>query len=75
LGDPLTPGWEQEPSTYKPRDLVSERARAHGRRLPVRECVRIAIEQVAAIKAEGFKGVVLSTLGWEHKLPDIVEGI
>jgi len=37
--------------------------------------VRIAVELVAGIKAEGFKGVVLSTLGWEHKLPDIVEGI
>ncbi len=43
LGDPLTPGWEHEPSTYKPRDLVSERARFHGRRLPVRECVRIGL--------------------------------
>ncbi len=43
LGDPLKPGWEQEPSTYKPRDLVSERARSHGRRLPVRECVRIGL--------------------------------
>ena len=43
LGDPLTPGWEQEPSTYRPRDLVSERARSGGRRLPVRECVRIGL--------------------------------
>jgi len=43
LGDPLKPGWEHEPSTYKPRDLVSERARSHGRRLPVRECVRIGL--------------------------------
>ena len=43
LGDPLEPGWEREPSTYKPRDLVSERARSHGRRLPVRECVRIGL--------------------------------
>jgi CHASE2 domain-containing sensor protein len=43
LGDPLTPGWEHEPSTYKPRDLVSERARSRGRRLPVRECVRIGL--------------------------------
>jgi CHASE2 domain-containing sensor protein len=43
LGDPLKPGWEGEPSTYKPRDLVSERARSHGRRLPVRECVRIGL--------------------------------
>ena len=43
LGDPLKPGWEQEPSTYKPRDLVGERARSHGRRLPVRECIRIGL--------------------------------
>lgn len=43
LGDPLKPGWEREPSTYKPRDLVSERARSRGRRLPVRECVRIGL--------------------------------
>lgn len=41
----------------------------------VRECVRIAIDLVVRIKAEGFRGVVLSTLGWEHKLPDIVEAI
>ncbi len=43
LGDPLKPGWEEEPSTYKPRDLVSERARSRGCRLPVRECVRIGL--------------------------------
>jgi CHASE2 domain-containing sensor protein len=43
LGDPLEPGWEGEPSTYKPRDLVNERARSCGRRLPVRECVRIGL--------------------------------
>jgi hypothetical protein len=43
LGDPLEPGWEREPSTYKPRDLVGERARLHGRRLPIRECVRIGL--------------------------------
>ena len=51
LGDPLEPGWETEPSTYKPRDLVSERARSHGRRLPVRECVRIGL---ALSDAVGF---------------------
>ncbi len=49
LGDPLEPGWEGEPSTYKPRDLVSERARSHGRRLPVRECVRIGLALADAI--------------------------
>jgi len=43
LGDPLEPGWEQEPSTYRPRDLVNERTRSQKRRLPVRECVRIGL--------------------------------
>ena len=44
MGDPLETGWEREPSTYKPRDLASERARAHGGRLPTQECLRIGIE-------------------------------
>lgn len=43
LGDPLDPDWEKEPSTYKPRDLTSVRARSRGKRLPVRECVRIGL--------------------------------
>jgi CHASE2 domain-containing sensor protein len=43
LGDALNPGWERNPSTYKPRDLASARARAQNRRLPVRECIRIGI--------------------------------
>ena len=50
LGDPLEPGWEGEPSTYRPRDLVSERARSHGRRLPVRECVRIGLALTDALQ-------------------------
>jgi hypothetical protein len=41
LGDALDPGWEQEPSTYRPRDLVNERRRCPGEKLPVRECLRI----------------------------------
>jgi methylenetetrahydrofolate reductase (NADPH) len=41
----------------------------------VRECVHIAIELVSALKAEGLKAVMLSTLGWEHKLADIVEAL
>jgi CHASE2 domain-containing sensor protein len=43
LGDPLVPGWEKDPSTYKPRDLGSERARAPARRLTVMESVRIGL--------------------------------
>ncbi len=38
----------------------------------VRECIRIAAELVTALKREGFDGVLLATLGWEHKLPEIL---
>lgn len=41
----------------------------------VRECVRIASEMVTTLKQEGFSGVLLSTIGWEHKLPEILEKI
>lgn len=43
LGDSIAPGWENQPALYQPRDLVSERARLRGRRLPVKECVRLGI--------------------------------
>ena len=49
LGDPLEPGWEREPSTYQPRDLVSERIRSQGRKLPVRECIRIGLALTDAL--------------------------
>jgi len=49
LGDPLDPGWEREPSTYRPRDLMSERARSRGRRLTVKECVEIGIALTDAL--------------------------
>jgi 5,10-methylenetetrahydrofolate reductase len=39
----------------------------------VRECVRIASEMVTTLKQEGFGGVLLATIGWEHKLPEIIE--
>ncbi len=38
----------------------------------IRECVQIAAEIVAALKAKGFRGVNLSTVGWEDKLPAIL---
>jgi len=39
----------------------------------VRECIRIAAELVATLKREGYAGVLLATLGWEHKLPEILD--
>jgi methylenetetrahydrofolate reductase (NADPH) len=38
----------------------------------VRECVQIAAEFVTAVKAKGFPGVLLATIGWEDKLPSIL---
>ncbi len=40
-----------------------------------RECVKIASETVAELKAEGFAGAVISTIGWEHRLAEVVEGV
>ena len=50
LGDSIQPGWEQNPSAYKPRDLVSERAQLRQRRLPVKECVRVGIKLCEALE-------------------------
>ncbi len=41
----------------------------------VRECVLIAQETVKAFKEKGFSGALISTLGWEHKLPEILGGM
>jgi CHASE2 domain-containing sensor protein len=43
LGDSLVPDWQSNPSTYKPRDLISERKNAPGGKLPVRDCVRMGL--------------------------------
>jgi CHASE2 domain-containing sensor protein len=49
LGDAQTPGWQDSPRSYKPRDLSSVRARAEGRRLPVLDCVRIGLSLAEAL--------------------------
>lgn len=41
LGDAQSPGWEKQPQLYKPIDLENLRRQAVGRRLPVKECLRI----------------------------------
>ena len=57
---------------YIPDDLISRIQKAPDK---VRECLRVASETVSALKAEGFSGAMLSTIGWEHKLSDILERI
>ena len=49
LGDPVTPGWEQNPATYKPLDLATK-CELNGGRLPVRECVRIGVKLCEALQ-------------------------
>lgn len=38
-----------------------------------RECVAIAAETIARLRDEGFDGVMVATVGWEHKLSEIFE--
>lgn len=38
----------------------------------VAECLRIAAEMVTTLKNEGFTGALITTLGWEDRLPDIL---
>ena len=53
-----------------PEEMIARIQKAPDR---VRECVRIAAELVRQFRDEGFSGVLLSTIGWEDKLPDILE--
>jgi CHASE2 domain-containing sensor protein len=46
LGDSLEAGWERAPSTYRPRDLVTEHK---GLKLPVQECILIGIALTDAL--------------------------
>ncbi len=57
---------------YIPDDLIKRIQKSPDK---VRECVLIAAEMVNALKAEGFGGVLLSTIGWENKLPEILDKI
>ncbi|UCD89513.1 MAG: methylenetetrahydrofolate reductase [Desulfobacterales bacterium] len=57
---------------YIPDDLIRRIQKSPEK---VRECVLIAAEMVNTLKAEGFSGVLLSTIGWEHKLPEILDKI
>jgi len=35
----------------------------------------IASEMVATLKKEGFSGVLISTIGWEDKIPELLDRI
>ncbi len=41
----------------------------------LQECLKIASEGILRIRQEGFGGVMLSTMGWEDKIPDVLERV
>jgi hypothetical protein len=50
LGDAVEPGWEENPSAYRPRDLRRVLEAAPRKRLPAGECVRIALVLAEALE-------------------------
>lgn len=59
-------------NVYLPDSLISRIQKAPDK---VRECVTIAAEMVSQLKASQFGGVMVSTMGWEQRLPEIFEAI
>jgi 5,10-methylenetetrahydrofolate reductase len=52
-----------------PDSLISRLQKAPDKE---RECVAVAAETAAGLKAQGFSGVLFSMLGWEHRLPEVL---
>lgn len=50
LADSTSPRWEKFPAQYQPHDLAAERARSAGKRLPVRECLRLGLVLTEALE-------------------------
>ena len=57
---------------YVPDGLIERLQKAPDKQ---KECLVIAAEIISSLKKEGFNGVLIATIGWEHKLPDILERV
>jgi 5,10-methylenetetrahydrofolate reductase len=57
-------------SVYVPESLMERIQKSPEK---VKECVEVAASLIRQIKAEGFAGVMIATIGWEQKLSDILE--
>jgi methylenetetrahydrofolate reductase (NADPH) len=58
-------------NVHVPSDLIRRIQKAGDK---VRECVQVARELVTGLRDAGYGGVLIATIGWEDKLPNIVEG-
>ncbi|MDM8544072.1 methylenetetrahydrofolate reductase [Desulfococcaceae bacterium HSG9] len=59
-------------NVYLPDELIKRIMKAPDK---VRECTLIAAETVRMLKLEGLSGAMLATIGWEHKLPEILDKV
>ncbi|MDM8556165.1 methylenetetrahydrofolate reductase [Desulfococcaceae bacterium HSG7] len=59
-------------NVYLPDELIKRIMKAPDK---VRECTLIAAETVSMLKLEGLSGAMLATIGWEHKLPEILDKV
>ena len=53
-------------------DLIKQIQKAPDK---IKECMRIARDTVSKSKKNGFSGAMISTIGWEERLYDIIHGI
>lgn len=58
------------PHIHVPNNLISRFQRAPDKS---REAVLMAKETMAALRERGFDGVLIEPMGWEEKLPELVE--
>lgn len=58
------------PQACLPESMIK---RIQGAPDKVQECLRIASEAVTLVRREGYSGVMLSTMGWEDKLSDVLD--
>lgn len=58
------------PQAHLSDDLIK---RIQGAPDKVQECLKIAAEAAALVKQEGLSGVMLSTMGWEDKIPEVLD--
>lgn len=57
-------------NVHIPRPLISRIQKAGDK---VRECIRISTELISVFRKEGFGGVLISTIGWEDRLPELLK--